>query len=281
MAVAGVHYASQRMYPRFPAIAGHIGAGTLADGTLVTFGGCRPPYGTMAETAVVPREYAAYMNPVPAGVDAGVAAALPPSALTSYLALTSGVERRPGQNVLILGATGVAGQLAVRIASLLGARKVVAAGREASILDRLPGMGASAIVDLKRADTEVCEALVRESEAAYDVVLDYLWGHPMELLLRALTPSTAGFAGHRTRYVQIGQSAGAVVSFPAAALRTSGLELSGAGNISPAEVALALEQIWKWVREGKLSMDVEKMDLSRVSEAWQRRTPGRRIVLVP
>src|SRR5579875_497081 len=90
MAALGVHYASKRMFPRFPAIVGHSGVGTLEDGKLVAFGGVRPPYGTMAEIAVVPREYAGYVSPVPEGVDAGVAAALPASALTSYLPLRWG-----------------------------------------------------------------------------------------------------------------------------------------------------------------------------------------------
>ena len=139
MAAQGVHYASKRMFPQFPAIVGHSGVGILADGTLVAFGGSRPPYGTMAEIAVVPKEYAGYVSPVPEGVDAGLAAALPASALTSYLPLKWGARLEPGQSVLILGATGVSGKLAVRIASLLGAGKVVAAGRDASILEFFAG----------------------------------------------------------------------------------------------------------------------------------------------
>ena len=281
MVAQGIHYASQRMFPQFPAIAGHSGVGTLADGTLVAFGGTRPPYGTMAEIAVVPKEYAGYVSPVPEGVDAGLAAALPAAALTSYLPLRYGAKLETGQSVLILGATGVSGKLAVRIASLLGAGKVVAAGREASILASLRVMGASAIIDLKAPDAEIYDAFVRESGGGYDVVLDFLWGHPTELLFKALTPTEAGFAKHRTRYIQIGQAAGAVISFPAEALRTSGLELSGVGSVPPGVLPEALQQIWTWVREGKLTMDIEKAPLSSVTEAWQRKTTGQRIVLVP
>jgi len=281
MAAQGVHYGSKRMFPQFPAIVGHSGVGTLADGTIVAFGGSRPPYGTMAEIAVVPKEYAGYLSPVPEGVEAGLAAALPASALTSYLPLKWGAKLEPGQSVLILGATGVSGKLAVRIAALLGAGKVVAAGRDASILDSLPAMGAGAIIDLKQPDAEVYDAFVRESGDGYDVVLDFLWGHPTELLFRAITPNEVGFAKHRTRYIQIGQSAGAVISFPAEALRTSGLELSGVGSISPGALPQALEQIWTWVREARLTMDIEKVDLSCVTEAWLRKTKGQRIVIVP
>jgi NADPH2:quinone reductase len=281
MTAQGVHYASKRIFPHFPAIVGHSGAGTLADGTLVAFGGSRPPHGTMAEIAVVPREYAGYVTPVPEGVDAGLAAALPAAALTSYLPLKWAAKLEPGQTVLILGATGVSGKLAVRIASLLGAGRVVAAGREASTLESLRETGASAIIDLKLADAEVYDAFVRASGGGYDVILDFLWGHPVELLFRAITPNEAGFAKHRTRYIQIGQSAGAVISFAAEALRTSGLELTGVGNVPPGALPQALEQVWTWVREEKLTMDVEKMDLSCVTEAWLRKTPGKRIVIVP
>jgi NADPH:quinone reductase-like Zn-dependent oxidoreductase len=281
MAAQGVHYASKRMFPHFPAIVGHSGVGTLADGTLVAFGGSRPPYGTMAEIAVVPKEYAGYVSPVPEGVDARLAAAVPASALTSYLPLKWGAKLEPGESVLILGATGVSGKLAVRIAALLGAGKVVAAGRESSILDSLREMGAGAIIDLKQPDAEVYDAFVREAGSGYDVILDFLWGHPTELLFRAITPNEVGFAKHRTRYIQIGQAAGAVISFPAAALRTSGLELSGVGKVPPEALPQALEQVWTWLREGKLSMEIEKVDLSCVTEAWVRKTTGKRIVIVP
>src|SRR5580700_4845951 len=281
MAAQGIHYASKRMFPQFPAIVGHSGVGTLADGTLVAFGGSRPPYGTMAEIAVVPKEYAGYVSPVPEGVDARLAAAVPASALTSYLPLKWGAKLESGESVLVLGATGVSGKLAVRIAALLGAGKVVAAGRESSILDSLREMGAGAIIDLKQPDAEVYDAFVREAGSGYDVILDFLWGHPTELLFRAITPNEVGFAKHRTRYIQIGQAAGAVISFPAAALRTSGLELSGVGKVPPEALPQALEQVWTWLREGKLSMEIEKVDLSCVTEAWVRKTTGKRIVIVP
>ena len=280
MAAQGVHYASKRMFPQFPAIVGHSGVGTLADGTLVAFGGSRPPYGTMAEIAVVPKEYAGYVSPVPEGVDARLAAALPASALTSYLPLKWGAKLEPGQGSSSWAPRSF-GKLAVRIAALLGAGKVVAAGRESSILDSLREMGAGAIIDLKQPDAEVYDAFVRESGGGYDVILDFLWGHPTELLFKAITPNEVGFAKHRTRYIQIGQAAGAVISFPAEALRTSGLELSGVGNVPLEALPQALEQIWTWVREGKLTMDIEKVDLSCVTEAWLRKTTGKRIVIVP
>jgi NADPH:quinone reductase-like Zn-dependent oxidoreductase len=281
MAAQGIHYSSKRLFPDFPAVVGHSGVGTLADGRLVAFGGTRPPYGTMAEVAVVPSEYAGYVSPVPEGVDAGVAAALPSSALTSFLPLKWGAKLERGQTVLIQGATGVSGKLAVRIAHLLGAGRIVATGREASNLESLPDLGASAVIDLKQSDAEVCAAFAREAGSGYDVILDFLWGHPTELLFRTLTPNDVGFAKRRTRYVQIGQAAGAAITFLAEALRTSGLELTGVGNVPPGILPEALQQVWTWAREGTLRMEIETMDLRQVAEAWQRKTTGQRIVIVP
>jgi NADPH:quinone reductase-like Zn-dependent oxidoreductase len=281
MTAEGVHYASQHMFPHFPAIVGHLGVGALADGRLVAFGGMRPPYGTMAEKAVVPKQYAAYATPVPEGVEPEVAAALPSSALTSLLPLRWGVQLEPGQTVLVQGATGVSGKLAVQIARLLGAEKIVATGREESILRSLRDLGASATIDLKQTDEEIHEAFRRESGDGYDVILDFLWGRPTELLFRALTPGDVGFAKRRTRYIQIGQAAGAAITFLAEALRTSGLELGGASNISPQVLPEAMQQIWTWIREGKLVIDIEKMHLRDIAVAWGRKIPGKRIVMVP
>jgi NADPH2:quinone reductase len=277
----GVHYASRRMYPQFPAIVGHSGVGVRADGTLVAFGGTKPPFGTMAEIAIVPREYATYTTPVPEGIAPEVAAALPASALTSFLPLQWGVQLEQGQTVLIQGATGVSGKLAVQIARLLGAGEIVATGREDAILQSLLDAGASHIIDLKRPDAEIIEMFAQHSGAGYDVILDFLWGHPTELLFRALTPSEAGFAKRRTRYVQIGQSAGASITFLAEALRTSGLELTGVGNVQPAVLPAAMKQVWTWIRDSNLSIDIEKIPLKDISQAWSLKIPGKRIVIVP
>jgi NADPH:quinone reductase-like Zn-dependent oxidoreductase len=277
----GAHYASRHMFPQFPAIVGHTGVATLPDGKLVAFGGTRPPYGTMAEKAIIPKEYAAYASPVPEGVEPEVAAALPSSALTSLLPLRWGVKLERGQTVLVQGATGVAGKLAVQIARLLGAGKIVGTGREESILRSLPGLGASAIIDIKQPDADICEAFARESGDGYDVVLDFLWGRPTELLFKALTPSSASFAKRRTRYVQLGQAAGPAISLLAEALRTSGLEITGIVGPSPEALREAIQQVWAWIREGKLTIDIEKMCLRDIAEAWDRKTPGKRIVIVP
>jgi NADPH2:quinone reductase len=281
MTAGGTHYASRQLFPAFPAVVGHSGVGTLEDGTMVTFGGVRPPFGTMAELAVVPAELRQYVTPVPAGVDAAVAASLPAAALTGLLPLKYGVGVRPGETVLINGATGVSGRLAVQVARLLGAERIVGSGRSAESLASLRALGAAATIDLKAPDDEVAAAYADAAGDGYDVILDFLWGHPTELLLGTIVPKEAGFARRRVRLVQIGQAAGPTIALDAEAVRTSGLELSGAGNIAPEVVPEAVRQVWDWIADGSLGIDVDRVPLEDVAGAWERTTEGRRIVIVP
>jgi NADPH:quinone reductase-like Zn-dependent oxidoreductase len=281
LTAAGKHYASKHMFPYFPAVVGHIGVGELHDGTLVAFGGGKPRYGAMAEQTVVPKEYRAYMTPLPEGVDSMLAAALPAPALTSLLPLKYGLNSRPGETVLINGATGVSGKLAVQVAMLLGAGKVTATGRDDLGLSAVLKLGADAVIDTRKSDEEVKEAFLSEAGEGYDVVLDYLWGRPTELLLQTLVPKQAGFPAHKTRLMQIGQAAGPTITLAAEQLRTSGVLLTGTGDVPAEAVPQAIKQVWEWMKDRKLTMDVEPISLKDVAEAWERKTDGKRIVIVP
>lgn len=132
---SGSHYASVH---QFPVICGTDGVGQLDNGQRVFFGGCRPPYGAMAQRTVVPR---AFTFPVPVNVNDELAAALPNPGVSAWLTLTFRAKLLPGESVLILGATGVTGRLAVKIAKLLGAARVVAAGRNQQVLNSLQQNG--------------------------------------------------------------------------------------------------------------------------------------------
>ena len=277
---AGTHYSSRRQLPGFPAVLGGDGIGTRRDdGALIGFGGIRPPYGALAQRVVAPRVYGV---PIPDGVEPAVAASVPGSALSAYLPLRYGAGLEPGETVLVQGATGFAGRLAVQVARLLGAGRVVASGRHAVSLATLPGLGADAVVDLTRPDHETVETFRREAgEAGYGVVLDTLWGHPTELLLQALTPDELAFAAHRTRLVQIGVSAGPTITLHADALRTSGVRLQGAGEgVSAGAVVEAAGQVWEWIQDGKLAADIERVALRDIDDVWHRRDlHGRRLVV--
>jgi NADPH:quinone reductase-like Zn-dependent oxidoreductase len=278
MMADGSHYDSLR---QLPAVVGLDGVGVLEDGTRVYCGAPRPPYGTMAETTVVPR---AFCLPVPDAVDDLTAAALPNPAMSSWLALVWRAKLEPGETVLILGATGVAGRLAVQVARHLGAGRVVGAGRNAEALEALAGLGADATVRLKGSDSELEEAFARQAGDGYDVVLDYLWGRPTEALVAALTGHDLMAEPTRTRLVQIGEVAGPILRLPAEAVRSSGLEVmgSGGGSIPPAAIFETFPRLWELAAKGELRIDVEPVPLPDVEAAWQRGDlGGRRLVLIP
>jgi NADPH2:quinone reductase len=281
LTASGTHYASRHIFPGFPAIVGHSGVGKTTEGTLVAFGGVLPPFGTMAEKAVIPRKYNMYVTPVPNGIDPLVAAALPSSALTSFFPLKYGARLEHGETVLINGATGVSGKLAIQVAKLLGAGRIIGSGRDVAGLHTILQLGADAAIDLKQSDEEIKEAFTKEAGKGYDIVLDFLWGHPTELLLETIVPKQVGFAKHITRFVQIGQSAGANIVLPAETLRTSGLLLMGIGKVLPDVIPEAVQQVWEWIQNSKLSIDVEQVSLKDISAAWQRKSEGKRIVIIP
>ena len=179
---SGSHYASSR---ELPLICGSDGVGHRSDGQRVFFGGPRPPYGAMTQRTVVPR---AFTFPVPEKVTDETAAALPNPAVSAWLSLAYRAKLAPGENVLILGATGVTGRLAVKIAKLLGAGRVVAAGRNQQVLSTLHRQGADATIGLDLPTPELHDAFVREAgQTGFQVVLDYVWGRPAEAFLTAMT----------------------------------------------------------------------------------------------
>ena len=276
---SGSHYDS---YRKLPVICGIDGVGVLDDGTRVFCGGCRPPYGMMAEQTVVSK---AFCLPVPDGVDDNTAAALPNPALSSWLSLVWRAQLKPGETVLILGATGVAGKLAAQIAAHLGAGRIVAAGRNKEILATLPDLGADATIGLDQADQELTAAFIREaSHRRFDIVLDFLWGHPTEVLLNALTGHDVMAENAALRLIEIGDMAGPTISLSGAALRSSGIEIYGSGGGSVPRTAIldAIPQVWALAASGKLRIDTESVPLTEIENAWRRNDlPGRRLVIIP
>src|SRR6185369_6801998 len=182
---SGRHFAVKQMLPQLPAIVGLDGIGMLEDGRMVGFGGLKSPYGAFAQKTVIQE---GYFVPLPEGVDAVTAAALPASALTALFPLKWGAKLQPGESVLINGATGVSGKLAVQIAKLLGAGRVISTGRNQKSMQQVKDLGADAVIDLKGSDEQIAAAFKQEAGAGYDVILDFLWGHPTEILIQTLTP---------------------------------------------------------------------------------------------
>jgi NADPH:quinone reductase-like Zn-dependent oxidoreductase len=276
MFAEGDHYASSDFTAHLPAIPGFDGVGTLPDGTLVGFGGTKPPFGALAEKTVVGRNN---VGPLPEGIDPAVAVTLA-TGVTGMAMKTAG-GFTPGETVLIQGATGVAGRLAVKIARLLGAGRIVATGRDDDALAEVAGFGADVVINTRASDDELQSAYAEARGDGFDVVLDFLWGHPTEVLLRALTPVSFAFS-RPTRIVQVGQSAGATATLPAESLRTSGVEIYGAAKGFDAEtIGQAYGQIVEWARSGELTFDLERVPLHDIESAWQRTDlRGRRLVVI-
>ncbi len=274
---SGSHYASPR---ELPVVCGSDGVGHLSDGQRVFFGGTRFPYGSMAQRTVVRR---AFCFPVPEGLDDETAAALPNPGVSAWLSLTYRAKLLPGESVLILGATGVTGKLAVRIAKLLGAGRVVAAGRNQQVLSKLHELGADATIALDSPAEDVGDAFVREGgNAGFQVVIDYVWGRPAEAFLAAITRKEFAAIGSETRFVQVGESAGPTLSLAAAVLRSTALTILGTAGIPPRDVLVdALQKVMAHAASGDLRVDTDRVPLMDIENAWQRDQAGRRLVVTP
>jgi NADPH:quinone reductase-like Zn-dependent oxidoreductase len=274
---SGSHYASPR---ELPVVCGTDGVGELEDGTRVFFGGPRRPHGAMAERTVAPR---AFCFAVPAGIDDDIAAALPNPGVSAWLSLTHRAKLALGETVLILGATGVTGQLAVQIAKLLGAKRVIGAGRNARVLGKLRELGADATIQLEQPADLLKAAFAREAgDAGFEVIIDYVWGRPTEILLAAITKSEFAVVTTETRLVQVGESAGLTIALPAAVMRSTALTILGTAGIPAREVLVdAMQQVMTRAARGELRIETERVALADIESVWQRPESGRRIVVIP
>lgn len=260
--------------PPLPSVVGTEGVGRVAgDGRRVYFDGPVAPFGSMAERALVAGDA---LHDLPDAIDDGLAAALGIAGLAGWLPLAWRARMRPGETVLVLGATGVVGQIAVQAARLLGAGRVVAAGRDPQLLERAVELGADAVVDLG-ATEDLPGAFRTAAGGDLDIVLDPLWGAPAAAALEAL--------GESGRLVQLGQSAGAEATLPSAPLRGRQLDIRGYMNFSvPADVRrTAYATLVEHAVAGEIVVEVERVALADVADAWSRvqRGAGRKLVLVP
>lgn len=271
---AGTYFAGR---PPLPSVAGIEGAGRVAgDGRRVYFEATVAPFGSMAERALVPREA---LFELPDGIGDELAAGLGIAGIAGWLPLAWRARLQPGETVLVLGATGAVGQVAVQAAKLLGAGRVVAAGRDAAGLARASSeLGADATVDLAATPADALTDAFREAAGGdVDVVVDPLWGEPAAAAIEAL--AVGG------RLVQLGQSAGAEVTLPSASIRGRQLEILGYLNfLVPADERwAAYRALVEHAVAGRLQLEIERVPLEDVAQAWEHimRSPGHKLVLVP
>jgi NADPH:quinone reductase-like Zn-dependent oxidoreductase len=258
--------------PPLPSVAGWEGVARMPDGSRAYFADPPPPWGALAErTLLRPAE----TFPVPYGVDDGVAVALGIAGSAGWLALEWSAKLREGETVLVLGASGTVGQVAVQAAKLLGAGRVVAAARSESGLARAAELGADATVRIGRDD--LAASLMGATDGGADVILDPLWGEPAAAALKAVREGA--------RMVQVGHSAGPSAPIVPAPLRPARVDIRfhGASSVPDEVKRLAYETMADHLVAGELVVDVERIPLDDVADAWrrQREFPHKKLVLVP
>jgi NADPH2:quinone reductase len=274
----GTHYGSTGELPFIPGIDG---VGRLEDGKRIYFGSARSPFGTFSERALASSWTCIEL---PTGLDDVTAAGIANPGMSSWVALTGRAKFAAGESVLVLGATGVAGQLAVQIAKRLGARRVVAAGRNPQALEELRRLGADSVVSLDQEREALVSALRGEwADYGVDVVLDYLWGSPAEAMLEAVSQKGLRGKSSRLRFVQIGSSAGPTIALPAATLRSSAVELlgSGFGSASLDQIVRAVAEFFRTAEAQPFHFKTEAAPLRDVEKLWNTPEKGVRLVFQP
>jgi len=272
---SGAHYTSAGVLPLVPGIDG---VGRLANGQRVYFLAARDTLGTMAEHTLADPRLAV---PLPDEASASAIAAGLLPAISSWVALTQRAPIQPGQRVLVLGATGTSGQLAVQIAKLLGAGEVIAAGRSGEALEHLRGLGADQVVRLT--GTPADGDAVARAASEVDVVLDYLWGTVTSAVMPALCRRRQA-ESRALRWVLIGSVAGDELALSSVLLRKRNLHIlgSGQGASSTAEMFSAAPAIVAAFAARKLEVRVREAPLADVAIEWSRRSEsGERVVFIP
>ncbi len=269
---SGKHYASGGKLPFVPGVDG---VGDIEGGKRVYFAFPTSPHGAMAEVSVVD---SAFVAEIPDGLDDVSAAAMANPGMSAWAALTERITMRPGAVVLVNGATGASGRLAVSIAKHLGAKRVVATGRDSKMLATLSAIGADEVISLETDRTALVAALRRAFESGVDVVLDYLWGPPAERVLEASTS-----AGPRAiQFVQIGSMAGASATVPAASLRSTGLTMvgSGLGSVPRARLFAATVAMLRVAAGARFEVEAKAAPIADVEKVWND-GDGRVVITMP
>jgi NADPH:quinone reductase-like Zn-dependent oxidoreductase len=273
---SGSHYTSTGKLPMVPGIDG---VGRREDGRMVYFVAADELVGPMATRTVIDSRHSI---PLPDGADVvKIAAAMNP-AMSSWVALRRRVPIEAGQSVLILGATGNAGQMAVQVAKRLGAGRVVGAGRDQSRLAALPGIGADATVALTD-DADTTAAALAKEAAEVDLVIDYLWGKPAGDAITAVLQARSD-RSRALNWIQIGAMAGPTIELPSVALRSANFRLQGNGQgaVSTRTYLEELPSLVDEIEAGGLAVTAEAIPLADVETAWNApEVPGVRTVLVP
>lgn len=268
-------------YPSTPVVVGTDGVGYLPDGTMAYALGIT---GTLAEEALVPSDR---FTRLPKGIDPALAAALPNAILGSAVPLKARARIEQGDTVLVAGATGITGKVAVQVAKHYGASTVIAVGRNEQVLQQLSTLGSVLPLSLNQSEEEFIEKLREiDRQSPIRIVLDYIWGRPAELILQALQETGPGSRARQVKFVTVGDMAGKTITLPSGSLRSTDISLlgSGFGSLFPQVLqqfnTQILPEMFELAADGKLVMATENRSLHQIETAWEEASSGNRVVIL-
>jgi NADPH:quinone reductase-like Zn-dependent oxidoreductase len=274
---SGKHYSSST--EQTATIPGGDGVGILEDGTRVFALGVT---GMMAEKAIIEKDR---MIVLPDGIDDSVAAALPNAVAGSAMALRFRANLQKGETVLINGATGFTGTMAVQIARYYGAGKIIVTGRNKKALRSLLSLGANECIAVDQNDEQfVAQLKAIHTATPIDVVIDYLWGHSAELIFAALKGN--GQFTNPIRFVSIGAMSGDTIQLSAENLRSVDIQLSGSGLGSWSKAAMQslfteiIPEMFQLAADNKLQVSIITLPLKDIEQLWDIEIPGGKRLVV-
>jgi NADPH:quinone reductase-like Zn-dependent oxidoreductase len=275
---SGAHYSSAGV---FPAVAGTDGVGHTQDGRRVYFAMPEAPFGTLAQFCPIhPRRCVE----IPDSLDDITAAALANPGMSAWAGLVERAHLAAGETVMVNGATGTAGRVAVQLAKHLGAARVIATGRNVKELEELKQLGADVVIpfaldaDHPSGAREYEEALKETFSNGIDVVIDYLWGESAKTAIVALAKT---IEEKPVRFVHVGGASGeSNIELPGAALRSAAIMLmgSGVGSVSRTGLVQSIRSIFEAVEPAGLKISTQVVPLSQVGEIWEKAPTKPRIV---
>ncbi len=277
---AGSHYSSGG--GGFPFVAGSDGVGVTQDGRRIYFVLPEAPFGALAEFCPVPSNRCLEL---PSSLDDITAAAIANPGMSAWAALVERAHLVPGETVLVNGATGTAGRLAVQLAKHLGAGKVIATGRNAEELQEVKSLGANIAIPFAlgalhpSGAKEFENALKQVFAPGINVVIDYLWGESAKTAIVAIAKTVEDATP--VRFVHVGGASGEEnIELPGAALRSSAIVLMGSGvkSVRLPVLLRAIEHVFELVQPAGLEIATKVVPLSQVADVWDKATGKPRVV---
>jgi NADPH:quinone reductase-like Zn-dependent oxidoreductase len=271
---AGGHYSADGV---FPCVVGADGVGRTADGRRVYFALPDAPYGAMGERSVVRAEHCIE---IPDGLDDVTVAAIANPGMSAWAALAIRARIQPGETVLVNGATGSAGRLAVQLAKHMGAGRIIGTGRNRAELEGLRALGADDVIPLA-AGPEFEDALRQRFAAGIDIVIDYLWGASAQTIIVAIAKAVDD--ARPVRFVHVGGISGeATIALPGAALRSSAIMLMGSGlkSVPFPDLLAAIRHVFAAAAPAHLQIATKVVPLAQVEQTWDTAGGKPRVVFV-